>query len=143
MNKEKRTALQRWADFRFCKWPEDIESLAGYFLRLNEPHLRTYDAPVITFSHFIPREDLLPPPEYLRISWLGNVSICAALDDQIRQLNSAVHICGHTHTTFDRVVDGVRYLQNAVRYPKERRTPSFPIKMIWTTDDEGFVTDQG
>jgi hypothetical protein len=141
MNKETKAALQIWADFRFCKWPDGTAPLADYFLRMNEPHLRTYDAPVITFSHFIPRPDLLPPKEYLRISWLGNVSICAALEGQIRRLNSRVHICGHTHTTFDRVVDDIRYVQNAVRYPKERRTPSFPIKMIWTADQRGFVTD--
>ena len=128
--KEEKAARQAWADFHFCRWPEDVAPLSDYFLRLNESHLKPYDAPVITFSHFIPRSDLLPPKEYLRISWLGNVSVCAALDSQIRQLNSTVHICGHTHTTFDRVIDDVRYVQNAVRYPKERRTPSFPIKLI-------------
>lgn len=122
--------MKAWADFHFCKWPEDIAPLSDYFLGLNESHLKPYDAPVITFSHFLPRSELLPPKEYLRISWLGNVSVCAALDSQIRQLNSTVHVCGHTHTTFDRIIGGVRYVQNAVRYPKERRTPSFPIKLI-------------
>ena len=122
--------MRAWADFHFCKWPEDAAPLSDYFLRLNEPHLKAYDAPVISFSHFLPRSELLPPKEYLRISWLGNVSVCAALDSQIKQLNSIVHICGHTHTTFDVVIDDVRYVQNAVRYPRERRTPSFPIKLI-------------
>ena len=125
--------MRAWADFHLCKWPEDVAPLSDYFLRLNEPYLKTYDAPVISFSHFIPRSDLLPPKEYLRISWLANVSICAALDKQIRQLNSTVHICGHTHTTFDVVIDDVRYVQNAVRYPRERRKPSFPVKLIWTS----------
>ena len=124
-------AQQAWADFYFCKWPEDAKPLAAYFLNLNEPHLKSYDAPVITFSHFIPRADLLPPKEYMRFSWLPSVSICAALDAQIRALNSSVHVCGHTHTTFDVVIDNVRYIQNAVRYPKERRPGSVAIKMIW------------
>ncbi len=127
--------MNAWGDFHFCKWPEDTAPLSDYFLRLNDPHLKTYDAPVITFSHFLPRSDLLPPKEYLKISWLGNVSVCAALVSQIRQLNSSVHICGHTHTTFDVVIDGVRYLQNAVKYPKERRASSFPIKLIWNSND--------
>jgi predicted phosphodiesterase len=122
--------MRAWADFQLCKWPAGITPLPDYFLRLNEPHLKPYDAPVISFSHFLPRSELLPPKEYLRISWLGNVSVCAALDSQIRQLNSTVHICGHTHTTFDVVIDEVRYVQNPVRYPRERRTPSFPIKLI-------------
>lgn len=122
--------MRAWADFHVCKWPEDVQPLPDYFLRLNEPHLKSYDGRVITFSHFIPRAELMPPKEYMRISWLPTVSICAALDAQIRQLNSTVHICGHTHTNFDRVIDNVRYIQNAVRYPKERRTGSFPIKLI-------------
>jgi|SRR5215213_3705594 len=124
-----------WADFHFCKWPEDTGPLADYFLRLNEPHLKSYDAPVITFSHFLPREDLLPPKEYLRIDWLGSVSVCAALDSQIRQLGSTVHVCGHTHTRVDHVIDGVRYVQNAVRYPKERSATSVPIKLIRGPED--------
>lgn len=123
--------MRAWADFQLCKWPDHAQPLPNYFLRLNDPHLRPYDAPVITFSHFIPRADLLPPKEYMRFSWLPSVSICAALDAQIRQLHSNVHVCGHTHTTFDQVIDNVRYIQNAVRYPKERRAGSIPIKLIW------------
>jgi Calcineurin-like phosphoesterase len=125
--------MKAWADFHFCKWPGDMQSIPDYFLGLNEPHLKPYDAPVITFSHFIPRAELLPPPEYMRFSWLPNVSICAALDAQIRQLNSVVHVCGHTHTTIDTVIDDVKYIQNAVRYPKERHTNSLSIKQIWET----------
>ena len=128
--KNERAARQSWVDFHLCKWPEDAAPLPDYFLRMNEPHLKTYDAPVITFSHFIPRSDLFPPPEYLRFSWLESVSLCAGLDSQIRALKSHTHVCGHTHTTFDRVVDGVRYLQNAVRYPRERTATSVAIKQI-------------
>src|SRR5215203_759980 len=135
MREELAAARQSWADFHLCKWPEEITSLPEYFLQMNEPHVKTYDAPVITFSHFLPRPDLLPPQKYLRISWLPNVSICAALDNQIRALSSITHVCGHTHISFDRVVDGIRYVQNAVRYPKERTAYSFPIKMIWRTPD--------
>ena len=131
---EDRTAARySWADFHLCKWPTEITSLPDYFLRMNEPHIKTYDAPVITFSHFLPRPDLLPPREYLRISWLPSVSICAALDTQIRGLSSTIHVCGHTHISFDRIVDDVRYVQSPVRYPKERTSSSFPIKMIWRT----------
>jgi hypothetical protein len=67
----------------------------------------------------------------LRIGWLGSVSVCAALDNQIRKLESLVHVCGHTHTRVDKVIDGIHYIQNAVRYPKERTSRSVPIKLIW------------
>ena len=133
--------MKAWVDFHLCKWPDNIHSLPEYFLSLNEPHLKSYDTPVITFSHFIPRAELLPPPQYMRFSWLPNVSICAALDAQIRQLNSLVHVCGHTHTTIDTVIDDVRYIQNAVRYPKERRTNSLSIKKIWETVLPRISTD--
>ena len=129
-----RSARQAWADFHFCTWPAEAMPLPDYFLQLNDPHLKTYDAPVITFSHFLPRADLLPPKEYLRIKWLGSVSVCAALDRQIRKLGSTVHVCGHTHTRVDSVIDGVRYVQNAVRYPKERTAKSIPIKLIYPAD---------
>ena len=134
-DEERAAARQAWADFRFCKWPTEIASVPDYFLSRNKPHLKTYDAPVITFSHFLPRADLLPPREYLRISWLDAVSICAALDQQIRNLSSTIHVCGHTHISFDRVIDDVRYIQNAVRYPRERTTSSFPIKLIWRASE--------
>ena len=127
------TARHSWADFHLCKWPAEITSLPDHFLRMNEPYIKTYDAPVISFSHFLPRPDLLPPREHLRIAWLPNVSICAALDDQLRALSSTIHVCGHTHISFDRLVDDIRYVQNPVRYPKERKPSSSPIKMIWST----------
>jgi len=127
--------MRAWADFHLCRWPDNAQPLPDYFLRLNEPHLKSYDAPVITFSHFIPRADLLPPKHYMRFSWLPSISICKALEDQVRKLESRVHVCGHSHTNFDRVIDNVRYVQNAVRYPKERRTESFPIKLIWNSGD--------
>jgi calcineurin-like phosphoesterase family protein len=132
---EEKPSRQAWADFHLCKWPANAYPLPDYFLRLNEPRLKIYDAPVITFSHFLPRAELLPPKEYLKISWLGSVSVCAALDKQIRKLRSTVHVCGHTHTKVDHVIDGVRYVQNAVRYPKERPAKSVPVKLIWGPED--------
>src|SRR5689334_24805559 len=133
--KNVRSVRQAWADFHFCKWPPDLGPLPEYFLGFNKPYLQTYDAPVVTFSHFLPRADLLPPKEYLRIKWLDSVSVCAALDSQIREVGSVVHVCGHTHTRVDNVIDGVRYVQNAVRYPKERTGASVPIKLIWGPED--------
>src|ERR1044071_8287558 len=127
---EERAAQKSWVDFHVCKWPEDAVPLPDYFLGMNAQHLKTYDGPVVAFSHFIPRSDLFAPKEYLRFSWLESISLCAALDRQIRTLKSHTHVCGHTHTTFDRVIDGVRYIQNAVRYPRERTTASMPIKQI-------------
>jgi predicted phosphodiesterase len=126
--------LERWADFYFCKWPEDIEDIGGvseYFSRLNIPNIKRYDAPVISFSHFLPRIDLLPSREWLRFKGLPKVSGCALIESQIRALGSIIHVFGHSHINRDSMIDGIRYVQNALSYPKERNSSKFPMKLIW------------
>lgn len=130
---EEPAALADWADFHFCKWPENIGQVSEFFLKMNEPRLKQH-APVISFSHFLPRRDLLPPTEYLKFKGLPQVSGCLSLETQIRTLKSMIHVFGHSHISCDRTIDGVRYVQNALRYPKERTSASFPIKMIWNSE---------
>jgi predicted phosphodiesterase len=123
-------SLGGWADFYLCKWPTDIGKVCDFFLNMNEPRLRSYDGPVISFSHFLPRRDLLPAVERLRFKGLPKVAGCTAIDKQIRSLKSGVHVFGHSHISCDRVIDGVRYIQNPLRYPRERMTADFPTKII-------------
>jgi hypothetical protein len=123
--------LEGWADFHFCQWPERVGRPCEWFLRMNEPHLRDYDAPVVTFSHFLPRRDLLPPAQYLRFKGLPRVAGCAELDAQLRRVGSRAHVFGHSHIDCDREIDGVRYVQNALRYPRDRSAPGFPLKRVW------------
>ena len=113
-------ALGGWADFYFCKWPPGLEQVSDVFLRMNEPRLRAYDGPVISFSHFLPRRDLLPAVERLKFKGLPKVAGCTALDGQIRALQSSIHVFGHSHIHCDRIIDGIRYIQNPLRYPRER-----------------------
>jgi hypothetical protein len=101
---------------------------------MNERRLHAYDGPVISFSHFLPRRDLLPGVERLRFKGLPKVAGCARLDAQIRSLNASVHIFGHSHISCDRVIDGVRYVQNPLRYPRERTDTAFPLKIIADSD---------
>lgn len=123
--------LEGWTDFHLCKWPEGIGTLSAYFLKMNTRHLRAYDAPVVSFSHFVPRRELLPPSEYLRFKGLPKVAGSLALDKQIRELKSVIHVFGHSHINCDKVIEGVRYVQNSLCYPRERTSASFPFKMIW------------
>lgn len=113
-------SLLGWADFHLCKWPREIGPVCTFFLKMNEPHLRLYGGPVISFSHFLPRRELLPPTERLRFKGLPKVAGCTGIDEQIRRLHSRIHIFGHSHISCDRVIDGVRYIQNPLRYPRER-----------------------
>jgi predicted phosphodiesterase len=125
--------LEGWADFHFCRWPAGIVSPAEYLLKLNEPRIKDYDAPVISFSHFLPRRDLLPPTESLLFKGLPKVAGCHALEEQIRRMNSRTHVFGHSHINCDRLIDSVRYVQNALRYPSERRDSPFTPKVIWSS----------
>jgi predicted phosphodiesterase len=123
--------LQGWADFYFCKWPPEVTSVSDYFRKLNDGRLRSYEGEVITLSHFLPRRDLLPDTAHLRFKSLPKVSGSTWLDAQLRAVNSSVHVFGHSHINCDRVIDGVRYVQNALRYPNERKTAAPSLKMIW------------
>jgi Icc-related predicted phosphoesterase len=126
--------LEGWADFHFCKWPENIGPIHEYFLRRNEPFVRGYNRPVISFSHFLPRMDLLPSREALRFKDLPKVAGCRSLEEQIRRLSSIIHVFGHSHIDRDREIDGIRYVQNALSYPRDRKNPGFPMKMVWDSD---------
>ena len=130
-------SLSGWADFYLCKWPTALGQVSDFFLRMNEPRLLAYDDPVISFSHFLPRRDLLPAVERLRFKGLPKVAGCAALDTQIRSLNARIHVFGHSHISCDRVIDGVRYIQNPLRYPRERTIAAVPMKII---ADSGRLT---
>jgi predicted phosphodiesterase len=109
------TTLEAWSDRYFCRWPADVGRVDRHFLAMNLPHLRGYDAPVISFSHFLPRTELLPPVRWLRFKGLPLVAGSVELDAQLRRIGAAVHVYGHTHIPDDRVIDGVRYVQNHLR----------------------------
>lgn len=45
----------------------------------------------------------------------------AQIDIIIRTLRSQLHIYGHSHIDADRTIDGVRYVQNAMKHPEQRK----------------------
>jgi 3',5'-cyclic AMP phosphodiesterase CpdA len=126
--------LEGWADFHFCKWPQGVRHVFEYFFKLNLPNIKSYDGPVISFSHFLPRIELLPSKDYLRFKGLPKVAGCEMLERQIRELKSVTHLFGHSHINLDRVIDGVRYVQNALSYPRERFAARLLLKEIWDFD---------
>ena len=112
--------LEGWGDFHFCKWPDRFGEPADYLLGMNGPVIRPYDKPVITFSHFLPRRELLPDADRLRFKGLPQVAGSVKLDRQIRAVGSTIHVFGHSHINRDQTIEGVRYVQHALLYPKER-----------------------
>ncbi len=120
-----------WADTTFVRWPDRGFDPGKYFLGLNEPHFhQAYDAPVITFSHFLPCQELLwdQPSDRerpLSASQKGfnfsRVAGDARLDAQIRTLGAVIHVYGHQHRNRYREIDGVTYLSHCLGYPYERQ----------------------
>jgi hypothetical protein len=129
------SSLTAWADFHFCKWPESMGPVCDYFMKLNKPRIQRYDGEVISMSHFLPRRDLLPETDLLRFKGLPQVAGCEQLETQIRELGSIAHVFGHSHINCDRVIDSVRYVQNALRYPAERKSRPFSLKTVWPLDE--------
>ena len=53
-----------WMNRYYCRWPDRLEpdcgAVADHFLSLNKEAIaRSYDAPILSFSHFLPRKELI------------------------------------------------------------------------------------
>ena len=73
------------------------------FAAMNAPYLcRSYDAPVVTFSHFLPRPELMPPRFNVgAMSFLADAAGSHLIEAQLRALGSRLHVFGHTHVNWD------------------------------------------
>jgi len=112
-----------WMDFRACRWPEGFEpaDVAAHFTQLNRVPAMENVTKVITFSHFLPRIDLMPSYVPGKHRLLAPVLGSAQLEEQLRQLKPAIHVYGHSHINRSIRIDGVRYVNNAFGYPHEDR----------------------
>jgi hypothetical protein len=124
--------LDAWGDERFVRWPSG-STPSAYFLGSNAPYLdRIYDAPVISFSHFLPRTDVMlparngvPHPHVWPAAASFNFSRVAGtwtLDHQIRKLGARIHVYGHQHRNRWVTIDGIHYVSHCLGYPHERRS---------------------
>lgn len=137
-----------WADDYLVKWPraEDFRPVQ-HFLNLNAARVSAeYPAERISFSHFLPRQDVMLPapgdPPYAAMDPARsrfNFSAVAGstlIDQQVRQLGSRVHVYGHQHRNRRRLYDGVWYVSNCLGYPEERRgtvveDPGEILQSVW------------
>ena len=116
--------IQRaWRDFKRCRWPFPFEDVNLYFLKLNESWCSDSIIPSkikISYSHFLPFAKLVPSgvPPIVRslIPVMGSIS----LGEQIKQFQPNLHIYGHSHLNRKAFVDGIRCLNNAYAYPREK-----------------------
>ncbi|XP_065623646.1 uncharacterized protein LOC112019722 [Quercus suber] len=124
-------------DFHACKWPGGLSngdtSLSLYFDAINEKSLNVVKeiqgtcSQIITFSHFVPRQELCPEKRMLFYPKLPKIIGSDYLEVRIRSIHgiqgsgSACHVFGHTHFCWDAVLDGIRYVQAPLAYPRERK----------------------
>lgn len=109
-----------WMDYHACRWPGGftVQDVAAHFAGLNDKATPTDDT-VITYSHFVPRLDLMPSFAPCAARLLYPVLGSTALDRQLRALNSSIHVYGHSHVNRHMTIDGVTYINNAFGYPHE------------------------
>lgn len=124
-------------DFHACKWPDQLSmegiSLAQYFDTMNNNNQNAISEiqrtcnQVISFSHFLPRQELCPEKRMLFYPNLPKIIGSDFLETRVRSIhsvegsNSACHVFGHTHFCWDAVLDGIRYVQAPLAYPRERK----------------------
>eukprot|EP00770_Monocercomonoides_exilis_P003225 MONOS_3204.1-p1 / transcript=MONOS_3204.1 / gene=MONOS_3204 / organism=Monocercomonoides_exilis_PA203 / gene_product=Ser / transcript_product=Ser / location=Mono_scaffold00073:81606-82465(-) / protein_length=211 / sequence_SO=supercontig / SO=protein_coding / is_pseudo=false len=120
-----------WSDLYYCKWPHDSAPMKLY--ERNESFINEFDlmdaSPIISFSHMVPRSELLPPYEGKR-KFLKHVSGSRELEKQIRCLGSCVHCFGHTHVNKDVTIEGIRYVQNSLGSHKEGKVGEFEPRLV-------------
>lgn len=121
-----------WMDYRTCRWPSGFteKDIVAYFATLNNHQVRSTAGTVITYSHFLPRIDLMPSfvPRATRVLYpvLGS----AQLEFQLRTFTPKIHVYGHSHLNCHTTIDGVLYINNAFGYPGETRIASKRLKCI-------------
>ena len=127
--------LDTWMDYRLCRWPKryDAERITHYFVDMNESYLEIENEFMISFSHFVPRIDLLPvyiPPSKRKLYPVLGSSL---LEKQIRKLQSNIHVYGHSHLNRQVFKDNTLYINNAFGYPYETHITAKELKCIYET----------
>ncbi len=131
----------RWMDFYRCRWEGPHKelpqfslkerSVTDFFLELNQPHLLTHHHKVISFSHFMPRLEIMPEHMPLIHKKLFPVLGASRIDDQLREIGSSLHIYGHSHLNRNITLEGVTYINNAYGNPGEEMIARKQLKCVW------------
>lgn len=124
-----------WSDFFSCKWPDNYaaSNINRYFLDMNRERLSTQNNFIISFSHFLPRIDILPGfiPDSFR--YLHPVMGSKSLGEQLKILQPDVHVYGHSHVNWQVKLGGVHYMNNAFGYPSETTITRKALHCIYET----------
>lgn len=134
--------LRAWRDFRACNWPEhldDSKKVCAHFLAKNLPLPELRDKYVISYSHFLPRIDVMPSGIPLQRRQVYPVLGSSSLGEQIKILQPNIHVYGHSHVNQVIEIDGVTYINNAFAYPREKRIARKQLHCVVDFDAEDRV----
>ncbi len=125
--------FQGWYDYTACKWPEGFKEkeITDYFVALNDAFLEIKGEYIISFSHFLPRIDLMPRFIPASFKWIYPALGTSLLEAQIRKLGSQIHIYGHSHLNRRVTKDNTLYINNAYGYPSETRITAKKLLCIY------------
>ena len=123
---------QIWVDYTACKWPSGYDEyhITRYFTSLNYNIRLSPSRDVISFSHFVPRIDLMPYYIEGHIRLLYPVLGSSILEKQIRKLGSKIHVYGHSHINCSMLKDNTLYINNAFGYPNETAIANKTLRCI-------------
>jgi predicted phosphodiesterase len=124
--------LRKWVDYHACKWPADMsmKAVSDHFLSMNCGLPMSPENTVISFSHFLPRIDLMPSYIPHAHRFLYPVLGAEGLDHQVRTLRSKIHVYGHSHVNRRVELEGLTYVNCALAYPHEARIASRTLSCI-------------
>lgn len=124
---------ETWSDFRACSWPPEYDeaSVTKLFLNMNAGRLETSNRVLISFSHFLPRIDLMPFYIPASFRYLYPVLGSTRLGDQVDALQPDIHVYGHSHVNRQVRIGRTKYINNAFGYPSEKRIANKELLCIY------------
>ena len=84
---------------------------------------------VISFSHFLPHNSLLPFLSVWMKPSLPLVTGSTKLGEQVKQIKSDVHLFGHSHIDAEKAIKQTRFIQHSLGHPSERKSFWKSVKM--------------
>ena len=148
------------------------DSLAQYFDALNDPNFKNilstiqeereaakkagngklsttkHNAPVvISFSHFLPFQELLPEKRMLHYPNLAKAAGSDYLGARVAALSPDCHIFGHTHFTQDQTINNTRFVQWPLGYPRDQKMrrdggAGWEPLAVWDTEAGGATAER-
>jgi putative phosphoesterase len=109
----------RWMDGVYAKWRIPDNEVTQYFAkRLEEDILKIYNKcnSICFLMHHIPCEHMVTRKDE---NWnMGNAFVGSSVFENIIRKYNKINfvVCGHTHTSFDENINGVRYINVGADY---------------------------